>query len=270
MFDRVITHYTNLTNNALKSLKNEQQFNFTSNKKLLEEMYNYLVDQYKRAYESAGGEYFGLNDYVESVIDEFMNSMKQMNKETEYTYNIHLLMLKSYKDINLKQQYLNQIADKGITGYRGKVDWNIETYSNMRFNHISNEMVRVGILDKLLLTATSVGMLFKRDPLEKLKQISIAGKTEAEKDKIRKKFIKRQKIPEYIIEQEKKRVEKDFKKGVETGKLMVQISTHNTICDICKPYEGKTMTLEELEYAKAGGFFHPNCKHYILNRFKVR
>ena len=48
------------------------------------------------------------------------------------------------------------------------------------------------------------------------------------------------------------------------GYTKIKISTHGTICELCKPYEGKTLTLAELEAAKARGLFHPNCLHFVL------
>jgi hypothetical protein len=48
------------------------------------------------------------------------------------------------------------------------------------------------------------------------------------------------------------------------GKEKVKISTHGTKCDLCKPWEGKILTFEELETAKSAGLFHPNCFHIVL------
>ena len=50
----------------------------------------------------------------------------------------------------------------------------------------------------------------------------------------------------------------------EKGNDTVRISDHGTVCDLCKPYEGKILTLEELEIARSKGLFHPNCLHIIL------
>lgn len=38
------------------------------------------------------------------------------------------------------------------------------------------------------------------------------------------------------------------------------VSTHKTICDLCKPYEGKMLTRQELD---SSTLFHPNCKHFV-------
>jgi hypothetical protein len=48
------------------------------------------------------------------------------------------------------------------------------------------------------------------------------------------------------------------------GRKKVKISSHGTVCELCKPYEGKILTFEELEEAKIKGLFHPNCLHIIL------
>jgi len=42
----------------------------------------------------------------------------------------------------------------------------------------------------------------------------------------------------------------------------VKISTHGTICNLCKPYEGQILTIEEVEEAEILGLFHPNCLHF--------
>jgi hypothetical protein len=48
------------------------------------------------------------------------------------------------------------------------------------------------------------------------------------------------------------------------GKNLVRISDHDTICELCIPYEGKILTFAELEEAKKKGLYHPNCKHYHM------
>lgn len=51
----------------------------------------------------------------------------------------------------------------------------------------------------------------------------------------------------------------------EQKRKYVKISVHGTICHICKPYEGKVLTLKELDIARANGLFHPNCLHLVLH-----
>lgn len=48
------------------------------------------------------------------------------------------------------------------------------------------------------------------------------------------------------------------------GRDKVKISKHGTKCELCKPWEGKILTFEQLEYAKSKGFAHPNCLHILL------
>lgn len=48
------------------------------------------------------------------------------------------------------------------------------------------------------------------------------------------------------------------------GKDKIKISKHGTKCELCKPWEGKILTFEQLEYAKSNGLFHPNCLHIVL------
>lgn len=50
----------------------------------------------------------------------------------------------------------------------------------------------------------------------------------------------------------------------EQNKNIVKISKHGTKCELCKPFEGRILTLEELEIAKSKGLFHPNCLHIVL------
>lgn len=47
---------------------------------------------------------------------------------------------------------------------------------------------------------------------------------------------------------------------------LFDVSVHNTICDLCIPYEGKTLTRIQLEEST---LFHPNCKHYVTEVKKI-
>lgn len=47
---------------------------------------------------------------------------------------------------------------------------------------------------------------------------------------------------------------------------LFQVSTHGTICHLCIPYEGTTMTGQELDEST---LFHPRCKHYITEITEV-
>jgi len=46
---------------------------------------------------------------------------------------------------------------------------------------------------------------------------------------------------------------------------LVKVSSHSTICNECKPFEGKILTLEELSKAREAGLFHVNCLHFVLH-----
>lgn len=43
-----------------------------------------------------------------------------------------------------------------------------------------------------------------------------------------------------------------------------KVSSHNCICDLCKPYENKVLSRRELEMARENGLFHIRCKHFII------
>jgi hypothetical protein len=55
---------------------------------------------------------------------------------------------------------------------------------------------------------------------------------------------------------------KETEKIKALGGKKVKISNHNTICDLCKPYEGKILTFAQLDEAINNGLYHPNCKHF--------
>lgn len=40
-----------------------------------------------------------------------------------------------------------------------------------------------------------------------------------------------------------------------------QISSHNTECELCIPYEGRILTRKQLDVAISNGFFHVRCLH---------
>lgn len=56
----------------------------------------------------------------------------------------------------------------------------------------------------------------------------------------------------------------------ENGYDLVQVSDHMGECDLCRPWEGKILSLTgatkgypTLQQAESSGLFHPNCKHAI-------
>ena len=42
----------------------------------------------------------------------------------------------------------------------------------------------------------------------------------------------------------------------------VKITYSQTPCDLCIPYEGKVLTMDELQDAKDNGLFHVRCQHF--------
>ena len=42
-----------------------------------------------------------------------------------------------------------------------------------------------------------------------------------------------------------------------------EVSSHAKACPLCIPFEGKKLTYEELQEAKAAGLFHVGCKHLV-------
>ena len=42
-----------------------------------------------------------------------------------------------------------------------------------------------------------------------------------------------------------------------------EVSSHAKACPLCIPFEGKILTYEELQEAKAAGLFHVRCKHLV-------
>lgn len=58
------------------------------------------------------------------------------------------------------------------------------------------------------------------------------------------------------------------------GYDLVEVTSHGTICDLCKPYEGRILSITgrtkgypSLDEARAGGFEHPNCLHRLMPYF---
>jgi hypothetical protein len=197
MLANIIKYYEKITDLALISLKKEKRFAFKSklnNKILMLQSTEHLKDVYKRA---GGGT--KLNKEAQKSLDDYVKAMQNIHKQSTKQYNKILASLKNKSDEE-KQKILLDVAERGIAGFKGKNGmWNIETYSNMYFTHLNNEMVRFGQL-------------------------------------------------EYI----------------KTNELQIKISSHSTRCDVCKNYEGKIMSIGELENAKSNGLFHPRCQHFVI------
>jgi len=195
MQQNIIKYYEKITDDALKNLAQGKKFQFRArltNRNLIMQSEDYLIQQYKKA----GGTDISL---IRDDLEKYKKAMLEMHKVAGNDYNKVLNNLKTAKD---KQKLLDDYANRGIHGFTAKngAHWNIETYSNMYFTHLSNQMVRQGQIDYLML------------------------------------------------------------KNVDR----VLISSHNGSCELCKPYEGRILTWEELEEAKLNGLFHVRCRHFIL------
>lgn len=193
----IINYYSKITDLALKNLAQEKQFRFRSklnNNIIIGQSEDFLIKQFKKA---SGNNI--LSEEAKKAIEDYKTSIKQMNILANKNYNDTLAKLKAAKTDEEKRKILHDLAGRGFSGHRTKDNkmYNIETYTNMYFTYLSNEMVRLGVLSNI-----------KNDK--------------------------------------------------------VKISEHRTVCDICKLYEGKILTFEELERAKANGLFHPYCKHFII------
>lgn len=176
MQQKLINYYSKIVNLALENKVKGKSFPFRA--KLNNDVFlKQVEDHLRKVYKKSGGE--GLPD-----LDKFMSDIKGMYK----------IANKHYKNSSAEE-----LAKNGIRGYEGKNNWNLETYTNMYFTHMNNEMVRLGRLD----------------------------------------YIRR-------------------------NGLKIKISKHNTICDLCKPWEGKVLNENELETARESGLFHPNCRHFII------
>ncbi|RPJ79823.1 MAG: hypothetical protein EHM20_00090 [Alphaproteobacteria bacterium] len=193
----IINYYKKITDLAIKNIAQEKQFRFRSklnSSVLILQSEDFLIKQFKKA--SGGGP---LSDEAKKLIADYKTSIKRINILASKSYDSTLAKLKKAKTDDEKLKILHNLAGKGFAGFKtkdGKI-WNIETYTNMLFTYMSNEMVRQGVMS--------------------------------------------------LINNDK-----------------YKISDGHTICDICKLYEGKTLTREELERAKSNGLFHPNCVHFII------
>jgi hypothetical protein len=60
--------------------------------------------------------------------------------------------------------------------------------------------------------------------------------------------------------------------GLSLGSDLVQVSSHNTNCDICAEYEGKIYSIggvsKDFPKLEEEPPFHPNCKHLLIVQFR--
>jgi hypothetical protein len=145
MLLNIIKYYRKVTNLALVNIKNEKRFNFKSklnNDVMIKQSEQHLIDVYKKA---GGGT---LSEEARKHIENYKTAMKDMHKLAVKDYNDTLRLLKRANNDD-KQLILNRLANRGFKGFTSKDNktWNIETYSNMYFTHLHNEMIRLGMLD---------------------------------------------------------------------------------------------------------------------------
>lgn len=144
----IIKYYTKITNLALTNIKDGKRFNMKSklnNKVMLMQSEDHLIKVYK----SAGGGI--LSDEAKKQIEDYKNSMGKMHELAVKDYNSKLNLIKNAQSIEDKQKILDNLAKRGFNGFVSKdgKHWNVETYSNMYFTHLNNEMVRLGMMDYL-------------------------------------------------------------------------------------------------------------------------
>lgn len=145
MLNNIIKYYEKLTDDALVNLKNEKKMNIKSrltNRNLIMQSEDHLIKMYKKA----GGTNIA---NIRQELEKYKNDIKNMHVMAVKNYNNVLVSLKNASNVEEKQKILNRLADKGLQGFKAKngAIWNIETYSNMYFTHLNNEMVRRGQYD---------------------------------------------------------------------------------------------------------------------------
>lgn len=145
MLNNIIQYYSKVTDLALTALKNEKIFAFKA--KLNNDTFMKIQEDHLiRVYKEAGGDI--LSKPAKELIVNYRNDIMNMQKLAVKDYNNTLTKLKNTKDPLEKQKILNKIADRGFQGFIGKNGvWNIETYSNMYFTNINNQLVRYGAID---------------------------------------------------------------------------------------------------------------------------
>lgn len=138
--DQMITYYQNITDEALKNLKDGKPFNFKKMKShsLMNKMDKSLTN---------------LNSKHRSKIDRYLNDMNKMVDIAQQDYDNTLKRVNSLKTNQeiLKQKILSNYAQNGVHGFTAKngAKWNLETYSNMYTTHWNNEFLRMKLLDSV-------------------------------------------------------------------------------------------------------------------------
>lgn len=149
MQQKIIGYYSKITDLALKNLKDEKQFRFKSKLNspvMLIQAEDELIKKFKQA---SGGK--PLTEEAKNLINGYKEAVKGINKMASKDYDDTLRKLKTTQSIEDKQKILNGVADRGFKGFKSKngAIWNIETYTNMHYTHMNNQMIRLGALDRI-------------------------------------------------------------------------------------------------------------------------
>jgi len=144
----LMNYYKKITDMALKNLALEKSFQFKAKLKS-NVMSIQAEDHLQNVFKLASGTQ--ITDECQKMIDDYKLAMRKMASIAVKDYNDSLKRLKSAKSNEEKQKILNEVAKRGFKGFKARngAVWNIETYSNMYFTHLNNEMVRYGSLERI-------------------------------------------------------------------------------------------------------------------------
>lgn len=143
----IINYYKKITDLALKNIAQEKKFSFKQrlNSSVMMQSEDHLLKVFSA---SSGGK--PISAEARKIIDDYKDAMKKMNLIAVKDYNDTLSKLKNAKPDD-KEKILKDIAKRGFKGFKSKngAIWNIETYTNMYFTHINNQMIRLGALEAI-------------------------------------------------------------------------------------------------------------------------
>ena len=145
MINNIVNYYRKISDLGLTNIKNEKTFQFKAklnNTVLLKASEQQLI----KTWVAAGGG--GLTKEARKKIEDYKTAIKKMHVLAVQDYNKTLKELKATDSKEEKQKILNRLADRGFQGFKGKNGvWNIETYSNMYFSSLNNDMIRLAVLE---------------------------------------------------------------------------------------------------------------------------
>jgi hypothetical protein len=137
VLENTIKYYKKVSNEALKNLKQEKQFQFRkymTNVSLMRANESYFLSIHN-------------SKAAREMIDKYNKDMQNMYKLAVKDYNLVLKRIKATNDPVLKQKLIDDYCSDGIIGFvaRNGAKWNIESYSNMYSNHINNQLYRLEV-----------------------------------------------------------------------------------------------------------------------------